>query len=136
MSWTLTHRAKPWTVNAERSSNRWRRAEMVDEWRGVFHLLALEAKVPALTDGVVVATQTCRTKKRPDAGSCYGAVKAAVDGLVDAGVFVDDGPDIVRTIVMHGATTTGEDSLTLTVFTCDEWADGCRKFPTGPEEEM
>jgi hypothetical protein len=50
-----------------------------------------------------------------DVGGCLPAVKAAVDGLVDAGVMSDDGPDQVRELVFTGAVLGDLDGLMVIV---------------------
>ena len=114
MSWTLTHEAKPWTMNDARGqSNRWKEADRTKEWRGVFHLLALEAKVPALPSVVVTVLHETRTRTLPDCGACAPAVKAAIDGLVDAGVIPDDTPEFLTEIRFMAPFKTGRDALVL-----------------------
>ena len=114
---SLTFNARPWTLNAERAGNRWKRAEMVKVWRDAFHWLAIAEKTPMFHEvSVIVDIQM----KRPlaDTGNAYGSVKAAIDGLVDAGVLPDDGPEVIRVLCMKAPrpTVKGEtDSLTLTL---------------------
>lgn len=50
----------------------------------------------------------------PDVGACMPAVKALVDGLVDAGCFPDDGPHIVRELTF-AVEVTGRSALTLEI---------------------
>lgn len=94
---TLVHRARPWTVNAERggrlagAGNQYqRRAAEVRVWREAFWGLALEAKAPRLQRVTITAKARLRGDKAPDIDSCTMALKAAVDGLVDARVIPDD----------------------------------------------
>jgi hypothetical protein len=37
----------------------------------------------------------------PDTGACIPAVKAIVDGAVDAGLLLDDGPEIITRLTFH-----------------------------------
>jgi hypothetical protein len=37
----------------------------------------------------------------PDTGACFPTVKAIIDGAVDAGLLVDDTPDIVTHLAFH-----------------------------------
>ena len=55
------------------------------------------------------------TRRKVDADACAGAAKAILDGLVDAGVFLDDGPDHVTAITYHAPRLTGRDALTVLV---------------------
>lgn len=47
-----------------------------------------------------------------DTGACHPAVKAAIDGIVDAGVLLDDSPQYVKSIRFL-PTERGKDGLTL-----------------------
>lgn len=95
--WVLSYSQRPWTVNSERgrggTKNRghWsQRAKLVKEWREAFYELAVEAQIPELGAIHVEALQICKPGVMPDTGACYLAVKAAIDGLVDAGVIPND----------------------------------------------
>ena len=116
-SWTLTYHARPWSLNVERAGNRWKRAEMISEWREAFRVLAIAEHITPLTTLVVHAHPFYRTGRSiPDTAACVGSVKAAIDGLVDAGVLTDDTPDIVRTVTFHAPVVDRErhsDALTL-----------------------
>lgn len=112
----LRHPDRPWTLNIERQGNKWRRAALVSEWRGVFHLLALEQHIPRLAAITVTVRPELRHRgSMPDTGACIGAAKAAIDGLVDAGVIDDDGPDIVRRLTFEAPRVTGVDALELII---------------------
>lgn len=50
-----------------------------------------------------------------DAGACYEVVKAIVDGVVDAGLLPDDGPEFVKCIHLH-ATEIGDDDRLVIEF--------------------
>ena len=129
--WTLTYQAKPWTVNAERKGgHRTRkdgtkvahgigghqgRANLTAQWRRDFWALAREAKIPRLKSISVDVHQVSKGKRRPDPGSIYPAVKAAIDGLVDAKVVPDDGPDHVDWVRVYAAEVGYEDSVTLVI---------------------
>lgn len=94
--WSLIHEERPWSLNTERTWHHQTRARFVKSWRYAFRILALEAKVPRL--------QACAVSVRPlgvrqDIGNCYGAAKAGIDGLVDAGVIENDTPEFLGAIV-------------------------------------
>lgn len=100
--WTLTYHARPMSLNVERAGNRFQRAPLVKEWRDAYRLLALDSKVPPLQWVHVEARPQYRTARSlPDTAACVGSVKAAVDGLVDAGVLPDDGPGLVRRVTFE-----------------------------------
>lgn len=118
-TWTLTYGARPWLLNAERSGGRggigghFGRAELVREWRETFALLAREQRMPPLEWIRVEVQQTCATRRLPDTGSCFPAVKAAIDGLVDVNVIPDDGPRYVQALTFLAPVALGYDALTL-----------------------
>ena len=103
-------------TNAERSGH-WRaHREQTKEWRGVFHLLALEKKIPTLS-AIEVEVWHERKDRRatPDCGAAAPAAKAGVDGLVDAGVIPDDGPEFFRRLIFNAPEVTGRSADRLVV---------------------
>lgn len=94
-SWLLHHDSPVWTLNAERSGHLWDHRRRTAEWRAAFTWLAKEAKIPNLTRVRIVARPFQRMGRLQDVGACIPAVKAAIDGIVDAGVLPDDGPEHV-----------------------------------------
>lgn len=112
----LVHRARPWTANAERRLHFHARAALVAEWRAAFKILALEAHMPALGRIAVTAMPIRADRRsRPDVAACYPAAKAAVDGLVDAGVIPDDDPDHLVELRFTAPAMGSHDSLVLIV---------------------
>jgi hypothetical protein len=114
-TWVLVHRERPWTLNNERKLHFYERANLVVRYRRDFAILAKEAKIPAL--------EWCRIEAIPhllngrgmqDTAGCFPAVKAAIDGLVDARVIPDDGPDHVVHIGF-GRPVLGENALVIEV---------------------
>jgi crossover junction endodeoxyribonuclease RusA len=95
----LEFNQRPWTTNAERASNRWERAKLTKEWRTAFELLAKSERIPPMSWITVTAEPHQKGGRSQDVGACNPAVKAAVDGLVDAGILVDDSPEFVRSLV-------------------------------------
>jgi len=62
------------------------------DWRFYFKIIAKEAKIPHL-ERVRIEVNHYRTRGRwPDVAGCAPAAKAAIDGIVDAGVLDDDDP--------------------------------------------
>jgi hypothetical protein len=112
----LRHEKRPPTLNVERQQHRMVRAKWVREWRAVFNALALEAEIPPLQAITVTVQPELRNRaSTPDTGACIGAAKAAIDGLVDAGVIPEDGPRVVRRLTFEAPVVTGVDALQLTV---------------------
>ncbi len=118
-SWQLTYHARPWTLNAERrgGTGHYGRAKLTREWREAFRVLALAEHIPPLSTLVVHAHPFYRTARSlPDTAACVGSVKAAIDGLVDAGVIAEDGPAVVRRVTFHAPVvdrSRHSDALTL-----------------------
>lgn len=103
-SWCLTYHSRPWTHNTERGrggtrTGHWSyRAALTKEWREAFFILAKKEKVPHMDAIHVDVYQSCKKGRMPDTGACAPAVKAAVDGLVDANVILDDTHTYVKSI--------------------------------------
>lgn len=90
---------RPWTTNGERAGNRWERAALVKEWRTAFHLLARSEQIPPMEWITVTVEPHQKGGRLQDVGACNPAVKAAIDGIVDAGVLPDDSPQYVRSLL-------------------------------------
>lgn len=89
---------------------------MVSDWREAFHWLGLQKRVKF----ECVEVQVSIVMKRPlaDTGNAYGTVKAAIDGLVDAGILPGDGPNVIMRLCMDAPRPPlkGErESLTVTL---------------------
>jgi len=98
-SWRLDFAGEaPSSLNDERSSHWSARAETTKRWRAAFCALARAQGIPPL-GAITVEALPCGV--RHDCGNDLPSIKAAVDGLVDAAVIVDDGPDFVVSILMH-----------------------------------
>jgi crossover junction endodeoxyribonuclease RusA len=123
-TWTLTYASRPWTVNSEHQAGTGRRhlghiqvrRKLVAEWRDAFAKLALAQQIPPLGRIVVTVQQHCRDRRMPDPGACYPAVKAALDGLVDAGVIPNDtGAEVLSIEMLAPVVTKGVDALELII---------------------
>lgn len=62
-----------------------------------------------------VVVQMCRDKRMPDTGNAFPAAKAAIDGLVDAGVLPDDNGRYVHALTFLAPQAAGFDALELHV---------------------
>ncbi len=107
---------RPWTVNGERKLAAHQRARLVRDWRRRTAWLAKLERIPQLN---AIRVRACPLAKNraalQDVGNCHPAVKAAIDGLIDARVITDDTDDIVRELVF-GATFIGDvDGLYLLI---------------------
>lgn len=95
-----------WTVNREAT-------KLI---RHAAATLARQAKIPPCEAITVFGQSLVRTRRSEDVGACFPAVKAAVDGLRDAGVVPDDDPRYVRLLAMlPPALGVGRDALEITV---------------------
>lgn len=97
-TWTLTctELGRPPTANFMRRLHHHQRATVDRRWRIAFYSLALEAKVPHLRQVTISAHDLLVDRRSiPDVGANAPAVKAAIDGLVDAVVVKDDSPAYV-----------------------------------------
>jgi hypothetical protein len=117
--YTLRYDKRPWTLNTERSGasrgngGRFGRSKLTGEWRQKFAELA-EGLAP-LRSATITVLPEVRNRVMPDTGACIGAAKAAIDGLVDAGVLPDDGPKYVRRLTFLAPVVTGTDALVLRI---------------------
>lgn len=113
-TWTLTYDAKPWSLNQERTKHwAWRR-ERVEEWKSAFYWLAKDARVPTL-ERITVSVDVEMPGNVQDTCNAYPAVKAAIDGLVAAGVIPDDTPQHVVAITFTAPRHAKKPRLTLTI---------------------
>jgi crossover junction endodeoxyribonuclease RusA len=82
------------------------KARLTRQLRGEAKLLALAAKIPALERVHVYAYVIPPDRRKRDPANWYPSVKAAIDGLTDAGVIPDDdaahllGPDMRLGVAM------------------------------------
>lgn len=97
---TLRVPGKLWTVNAERRMHWSRRARLTKEMREAGWGIALAYKAPRLSKALVTVTPH-QSKRGPlaDSHAFYPAVKACVDGLVDARVIPNDTQDCLELVV-------------------------------------
>lgn len=64
------------------------------EFKQAAYAMAIHERIPTLA-GALFSVQAVYTSRLPDAGGLAVIGKAILDGLVEAGVFVDDGPDVI-----------------------------------------
>jgi hypothetical protein len=82
---------RPLTINRVADLHRMQVATLTRKVRNDWAKLARDEHIPALTRAVITATPLHADRRSPqDACACAPASKAAVDGLVDAGVLPDD----------------------------------------------
>lgn len=107
---------RPWTVNQERKKGSYHlRSETTKWWREAFRDAAHEANIPHFSSIRIEVTPILPDRKMQDTGACYPTAKAAIDGLVDAGVVVDDSPEYVPTIIFKAPVIYKEGGLEILI---------------------
>lgn len=96
---TFTIHLRPWTVNAQRRMHYHETAHRVNMWRAAAKE-ACEGKEALTTPVHVNVVPFLQHHYQQDVGACYPAVKAAIDGMVDAGIIPDDTPEHLEAITM------------------------------------
>ena len=90
---------RPWLTNDKGTGNGWERSKLTKAWRTAFQLLAKYEKIPPMA-WISVTVEPHQKGGRPqDVGACNPAVKAAIDGIVDAGVLPDDSSKFLRSLI-------------------------------------
>lgn len=86
------------------------------EWREAFYILAIEARIPHLSDVSIKILPYSKDKRwRSDCAACAPTAKACIDGLVDANVMTDDNPDHLKMVSFYAPIVNGEDALELII---------------------
>jgi crossover junction endodeoxyribonuclease RusA len=100
---------KMWTLNAERKMHHFTRAKNVKDWREAAATVAIAKNIPHL-EAIEVTFTPHRVNKSglADLGGHFPVLKACIDGLMDAGVIDEDGPEIVKRLVFEAPIVTGD----------------------------
>jgi hypothetical protein len=113
LRWTGT---RPMTVNVVAKIHRQQWAAHTKHTRELWWALTKAAKVPRLLRARIIATPLHSDRRSPqDCGACAPEVKAAVDGIVDAGVLFDDGPQHLLSLMFLPPVVCGDDGLQLRI---------------------
>lgn len=112
--YSFHYKARPWTVNSERAGNRWTRAKNTKHWRTKFGDATRLHDCHKLTQARVSVFLEMRGRLQ-DTGACMPAVKAAVDGMVDGGLFLDDTGEHVEALQFHAPQRAKTDHITILV---------------------
>jgi hypothetical protein len=111
----LRHDEKPLTLNVARQqdSGQWALRKELSKWRRVGCELA--GKHEPLTAPVRVVVHHYRPNRAsiPDTGAPILAVKAMIDGAVDAGLLPNDRPETVRKLTFLAPEITGSHGLAV-----------------------
>jgi len=113
MKYVLTFLEQPITTNKERAGNRWVRAENTKKWRSMAKE-SVTGVIPPLKSMNVTVQPYQQRGKLQDTAACNPSVKAAIDGIVDAGVIPDDSGDYLPKIIFLPCKR-GKNSLELII---------------------
>lgn len=97
--WQLIIPGRPATLNAERAGRtHWTETRKTTaDVRTAAWAAAKKARIPHGLHAIeILAVPHLRDRRGQDVGACFPAVKAAIDGLVDARIVPDDTPTYVR----------------------------------------
>lgn len=113
---TLRLDERPWTANSARAAKHWSvNSTRTKAWREAFARLA--ADVGPIGPAVLVVTPYLRDRRhRQDVAACAPAAKAAIDGLVDAGVWPDDTAEWVTAVTYMPPVYGQGDGLELRIY--------------------
>ena len=115
-SWVLEDTELPWTTNAERTWHYHKRAKKIREAWERWAWIAKASKIPKLEKISVEATPLKASRRSmPDVAACYPSVKAAIDGLVDANIILDDNPAHVVRITFNSPEVGSKNGLRLQI---------------------
>lgn len=116
-TWTIEdHPGRPLTVNRLASMHRQAWATHTRHTREAWAWLARQAELPRLERCRITATPLHANRRSlQDPSACAPEVKAAIDGLVDAGVLADDNGDHVAAIEYLPPEITGRDGLRIQI---------------------
>ena len=121
---TIELDGRPPTANAERrgSGSHWaKRAASTSSWRERAQLRGIEARramriAPHAHTIEVTAQQLSKDRRwLQDIGACAPAVKACIDGLVDARIVANDTPEHLTRLSYIGPDICGRDGLRLII---------------------
>ncbi|HEY6798143.1 MAG TPA: hypothetical protein VI248_25985 [Kineosporiaceae bacterium] len=128
--WLERQTAKPpLTLNVGRQRGEWARRKELAEWRKWAKEYA-EGIDPIAGPVAVTAVHLRKTHaSMPDVGAPILAVKAVIDGLVDAHVLPGDGPDIVQSLLFEQPLIVGYHGLRVIVRPIEQHAGRSQQPP-------
>ena len=118
MSYTVTVTgSRPPTMNDARGKKHWTQERATTEaWRTHGLAGARRVGIPQLEAFTVKATPLHKDRRSPqDVGACAPAVKAMIDGFVDAKVCPNDTPEFVPELTFTAPSICGHDGLLVEV---------------------
>lgn len=113
-TYSLQYNAKPWLMNEDKRLHPMTRHRLIEAWRDTFTTLARTQRVPHM-DRVRITVVHHRPDRRsmPDHCAPMPAFKAALDGIVQAGVLDDDSPKYIEAVTFVAPQVTGRHGLEL-----------------------
>lgn len=116
-SWTIEDTgSRPLTLNAARKMNRYEWAAHTKATRGVWFILTRKAGVPAIDCATITVEPLHKNFRSPqDVSAAAAGAKAAIDGIVDAGVLADDDPTHLLAVTFLPPHICGRDGMRLTI---------------------
>lgn len=107
---------RPLTTNKVRTMHRMAWATHVRHEREAWRLLAIAHQIPPLDVVTLTVTPLHRDRRSPqDVAACAPEAKAAIDGLVDAGVIPDDDPTHLLAVTFMPPWICGADGLRIRI---------------------
>lgn len=107
---------RPLTVNEVAKMHRLVWARRTAELRSEWWALAIEAHLPRMRQARITARPLHADRRSPqDVAACAPAVKAAIDGLVDARVLPDDDAGHLLAVTFLPPAVDGVDGLELVI---------------------
>jgi hypothetical protein len=115
---------RPVSLNQERSQHFRARVNDTKWWREGFYQAAIQAGLPHLVAAEIIVQPILENRRWQDTAACFPSAKAAIDGLVDAGILDDDTPDILPTITFKRPILGKQAGLQLTIIPLKERVPG------------
>lgn len=114
--WWLEDDERPWTMNSERSWHWSKRAMRTKSTREKFFYLAKMEGVPRLEFvSIDIVPLYKGGGPKADTGSHFPSAKAAIDGIVDAGVIIDDSGRYIQKITFWSPVDHSHDGMRLVI---------------------
>jgi len=114
--WYMEDNVRPWTLNSERRWHWSKRANVVKGTRERFFWLAKEANIPKLDVVKIDVVPLVESRRQvADVAAHYPSAKAAIDGLVDAGIIPDDNDRHISRISFYASVEWEHDGLRIVV---------------------
>lgn len=113
----VRHDERPFTMNQTRQWSWHVHRRVIADWRADWKILGLSVPLPRMECVRIYATPIRRRRagRGQDVGACMPAVKAAIDGLIDMGMCVDDNDSHVVEIRMMPGRLGKLDGLELVI---------------------